>query len=493
MKLWEDNLMGFVRKEDWLKIGSLVPTRPNDPIDTLFGDDKTNNLVAKWESLAAEYRIPVMAEFHGFDTEANKAYRTPIDHHSIEKGLIKVKLDQSERLRALKNSGVVGDQELYNYVMDDGARLADRVITRTKVAKNELMAYGRVTIKENNLDLSVDYGIPEDQLNFEFDFDADADIAAQIQSVIDLADEKGVVINGILTSSKVLNKMRNNLGLQGAINGSLMRGQLISNDQLESYLDREFGISKVITNNLSYGIGQGIDPSTGRPTVSKKKYYPENKITFFSTNLGGKLGVGLWGETPEQDVARFFETAKNAGVSPYVFITQWAEKDPAVLWTKASSLFIPVLYDPYSLFIGTVQGDSLKDVTVSPMDGNKEPYGGKKVSTYQNNIAVLGNKAITGNLSFVSGGLAQSGPLAGDGYFCALHFDNLDPNATSVKVGLDPSAGTGLVEIIDDPDKEAVFKIADKDTQKLKIVSTDGTNTDVQTLDLSGLNLIQGA
>ena len=492
MKLWEDNLMGFVRKEDWLKIGSLVPTRPNDPIDTLFGDNKTNNLVAKWESLAAEYRIPVMAEFHGFDTEANKAYRIPVDHHSIEKGLIKVKIDQSERLRALMNSGVVGDQELYNYVMDDGARLADRVITRTKVAKNELMAYGKVTIKENNLDLTVDYGIPTDQLDFEFDFSEDADIAAQIQAVIDLADEKGVIINGILTSSKVLNKMRNNLGLQGAINGSLMRGQLITNDQLESYLDREFGISKVITNNLSYGVGQGIDPATGRPSVSKKKYYPENKITFFSTNLGGKLGVGLWGNTPEQDVAKYFGAAKTA-TNPYVFITQWAEKDPAVLWTKASSLFIPVLYDPYSLFIGTVQGDSLKDVTVSPMDGNKEPYGGKKVSTYQNNIVVLGNKAITGNLNFVSGGLAQSGPLAGDGYFLALHFDNLDPNATSVKIGLDPSAGTGLVEIIDDPDKEAVLKVTDKDAQKLKVVSTDGTNTDVQTFDLSGLKFIQGA
>lgn len=492
MKLWEDNLMGFVRKEDWLKIGSLVPTRPNDPIDTLFGDNKTNNLVAKWESLAAEYRIPVMAEFHGFDTEANKAYRIPVDHHSIEKGLIKVKIDQSERLRALMNSGVSGDQELYNYVMDDGARLADRVITRTKVAKNELMAYGKVTIKENNLDLTVDYGIPADQLDFEFDFSEDADIAAQIQAVIDLADEKGVIINGILTSSKVLNKMRNNLGLQGAINGSLMRGQLITNDQLESYLDREFGISKVITNNLSYGVGQGIDPATGRPSVSKKKYYPENKITFFSTNLGGKLGVGLWGNTPEQDVAKYFGAAKTAA-NPYVFITQWAEKDPAVLWTKASSLFIPVLYDPYSLFIGTVQGDSLKDVTVSPMDGNKEPYGGKKVSTYQNNIVVLGNKAITGNLNFVSGGLAQSGPLAGDGYFLALHFDNLDPNATSVKIGLEPSAGTGLVEIIDDPDKEAVLKVTDQDAQKLKVVSSDGTNTDVQTFDLSGLKFIQGA
>ena len=157
MNTWEDNLYGFVRKEDWLDIGSIVPTRQNDPIDRLFGDTKTNNLVAKWESIAAEYGIPVMAQYHGFDTEANTTFRIPIDNRSIEKGLIKVKINQSERLRALTRSGVVGDQELYNYVLDDGARLADQVITRTKVAKNELMAYGKVTIKENGLEADVIY------------------------------------------------------------------------------------------------------------------------------------------------------------------------------------------------------------------------------------------------------------------------------------------------------------------------------------------------
>ena len=34
-------------------------------------------------------------------------------------------------------------------------------------------------------------------------------------------------------------------------------------------------------------------------------------------------------------------------------ITQWAEKDPAVLWTKASALFMPVLFNPGSLWIAT--------------------------------------------------------------------------------------------------------------------------------------------
>ena len=43
-------------------------------------------------------------------------------------------------------------------------------------------------------------------------------------------------------------------------------------------------------------------------------------------------------------------------------------------------------------------------------------------------------------------------------------------------MGLDPSQGSGLVEIIDDPDKNAVFKIHDND-QKLVIKATDGVDT----------------
>ena len=54
-----------------------------------------------------------------------------------------------------------------------------------------------------------------------------------------------------------------------------------------------------------------------------------------------------------------------------------------------------------------------------------------------------------------------------------MKFTNLDSNATSVKVGLDPSQSSGLVEIIDDPDKNGVFKITDKDTQVF-LTTVDG-------------------
>lgn len=353
MPKFEDNILGFIPQEEWLDMGFRV-TRPNDPIDGLFGDEKTNNLVARWQSIATEYQIPVMAQFHGFDTEAQTTFRVPIDNRNIEKGLIKVKINQSERMRELLRSGVRND-ELYDYVINDGVRLADQVVTRTKVAKNELMATGKVTIKENNVDLTVDYGVPAAHTAYTISLHKDADIAEQIQTILDSASDIGVSITGILTSSKVISKMRQNANLQKAINGNIGAGALIRNSALRDYLSDEFNITQVITNDLKYADSAVIDSSTGRPVLSTKRYFPQNKITFFATNPGGRMGIGLWGDPPEVDAGRFMDVA-TSGESPYVYITQWMEKDPAVLWTKASSLFMPVLYNPNSLFIaGTVE------------------------------------------------------------------------------------------------------------------------------------------
>lgn len=351
---WEDNIYGKVAKEDWLDVGSQVPTRQTDPIDGLFGDEKTDNLVAKWESIASEYQIPVMAQFHGFDTEAQKTFRVPIDTHNIEKGLIKVKINQSERLRALTRAGVQGDEALYDYVLQDGIRLADQVITRTKVAKNELMATGSVTIKENDLDLTVDYGVPADQKGLKVNVTAaSADPMADIQTIIDAALAKGVVINGIMTSKQVLSKLRKNAALQKAINGNVGAGALIQNSALTAFLSDEFGINTIVTNDLTYG-SNAVIGADGRPVVTTKRYFPENGITFFGTNPGGRLGTGLWGDSPEADAGAFYNV-NGSGISPYVYIMQWMETDPAVLWTKASALFMPVLYNPNSLFIATAK------------------------------------------------------------------------------------------------------------------------------------------
>ena len=349
---WENNILGFIPKTDWLDIPFQV-TRPNDPADEIFGDQKTDNLVAEWQSIADEYRIPVMAQFHGFDTESQTTFRVPVDTHNIEKGLIKVKINQSERMRALLRSGVNGDESLYDYVVNDGLRLAEQVVTRTKVAKNELLATGQITIKENNLDLTVDYGVPAEHKAYTLDFGAGAtdDIPDQIQAIVDAARNSGTVLNGIITSRKMIGKLRANAAIQQAINGNAGIGALVRRGALEDYLAEEFGINQVIENDLTYGASATIQAS-GRPAVTSARYYPNNKVTFFATNVNGRIGMGLWGDPPETDVTQLLDVS-GSGASPFVYITQWAEEDPAVLWTKASTLFMPVLYNPNSLFIAT--------------------------------------------------------------------------------------------------------------------------------------------
>ena len=348
---FEDGIFGMVPQEEWLNVGWQPVTRPNDPIDSLFSDTKTENITAKWETIANEYQIPVMAQFHAFDTESLTTFRIPVENKYIEKGLIKVKINQSERMRTLIRSGIRND-DMYDYVVNDGIRLADQVITRTKVAKNELMATGKVTIRENNLNLEVDYGVPSANTSFTLDFSdsAQTDIIDQIQTIVDAATAKGVTINGMITSKKNINKMRRNASLQKAINGNIGAGTTIRRTALEAFLDEEFGINRIITSDQTYG-ASGTIGSDGLPSITTKRYFPDDKITFFASN-GGNIGTGLWGDPPE--VGDFEHRVNASGQSPYVYISQKMEWDPHVLWTKASGLFIPVLYNPYSLYIATV-------------------------------------------------------------------------------------------------------------------------------------------
>lgn len=111
------------------------------------------------------------------------------------------------------------------------------------------------------------------------------------------------------------------------------------------------------------------------------------------------------------------------------------------------------------------------------------------VSDIQTDVTVSGN-TILGTLKYLSD---ESNPLVsywGAGNFIALQFANIDTRATSVRVGLDPSESSGLVEIINDPDKNGVFKITNKDTQNFVVVTSDGTHTTKEVYDLSKLVLL---
>jgi len=94
-----------------------------------------------------------------------------------------------------------------------------------------------------------------------------------------------------------------------------------------------------------------------------------------------------------------------------------------------------------------------------------------------------GTHTISGTLKYIDSGTLKE--VWGAGYFLCLKFSDVDESATSVAVGLKPSVSSGMVEL--DEDMNAVFKVTDKGKQKLKVVSTDGTRSTVQTFDLNGI------
>lgn len=80
--------------------------------------------------------------------------------------------------------------------------------------------------------------------------------------------------------------------------------------------------------------------------------------------------------------------------------------------------------------------------------------------------------------------------MADSGHFVAVKFTTDDwTDYTSVKVGVEPSYGTGLVEIINDPDKNGVFRVTDKDAQLFKVICKNATTETVKTYTLNGLVL----
>lgn len=117
-------------------------------------------------------------------------------------------------------------------------------------------------------------------------------------------------------------------------------------------------------------------------------------------------------------------------------------------------------------------------------------YGQTPVSDLQTNVS-LTDGVFSGTLKYYDtpGAIVD---VWGAGNFLAAKFsvENNDWTAyDSVKVGLEPSAGTGLVELINDPDKNMIAKVTDKDTQVLKVVATKGSKQAIKTYSLRNLTV----
>lgn len=326
------NVLESITEEERLNFSQSFDVKRPGILDTIFPDIKTQYLKAEYYRLMAGQRLPEVAFVHALDTEAEIGTRPGFEKVLTEKLFIKRKINQSERLRQAIENGVPDNEALKNFVFDDAANLFEGVVARANVMKGQFLSTGAVTIKENHVDMGINYGVPATaKVTLTNWATPEADIMGDIQKMVAVAEDNGYVVNKALTSLKMINYMRNNTAMQTAVLGADNK-RLLTKQELANLLMQEYAITiDRCDEKFRFRKADG-SLKTGR-------YFKEDVFTLYEADANGSFGTGLWGVTPEELEYRQFIQEENRS---FVTLSMWATQDPVAVWTKASGIFVPV-------------------------------------------------------------------------------------------------------------------------------------------------------
>ena len=228
--------------------------------------------------------------------------------------------------------------------------------------------------------------------------------------------------------------------------------------------------------------------------------YVENFLGLGTVIMTGAIPQGTFYATAADNIVLYYVNASEANglggafdfttdsETGYIGLHEKAEYDNLTAQTVAVCGITLFAEMPDGVFVGSFQSEPLAPVTLSILPSNASVYG-VDVADIQDNVS-LANKKVTGTLKYLDGDNAIVNEW-GEGNFLAVTFTAANWSAyDSVKVGLEPTQGSGLVELIGHlDDLDSVFKIGNDVTQKFVIESKKGTKTLKQVFDLSGLEL----
>ena len=153
----------------------------------------------------------------------------------------------------------------------------------------------------------------------------------------------------------------------------------------------------------------------------------------------------------------------------------------------ARKYYIAALTDVNYICKVQLTGD-LPDITIAPKAQNTKIYNVDVSDIQADDAAIVGNTMLKGTSKWLPAGNEIS-DYWGAGNFFAVDISATNWSAyTDVKIGLEPTMGSGPATVSSNDD--AVFKIADPQKQKLVITATNGTYTDRQEISLAGIKLM---
>lgn len=311
---------------------SYVRDREYKPLlgETLFPERKQPSL--KLDQLSGGSRIPIAASIHDFDTEAEIGSRIA-NKQELELSLIKRKMQLKETdIIALENPRTPAEQAyVVGQVYNDIDSLVQGVRARVEAMRMEVLAAGQVTVKENGLNFTLDYHVPDEHkealTGTNVWTNENSDPLADIERWIDALDTKPT---RALTSRKIYRALATHPKIIAAIFGK-DSGRVVSQADLDAFMETH-GYPVIRTYDEKYKVQE----ANGKYTT--KKYFPENKFAMFNDDL---LGETLYGPTAEETRLTRDPAVDTTLVSNVLASVYDETRDPVGTWTKAVATALP--------------------------------------------------------------------------------------------------------------------------------------------------------
>ena len=309
--------------------------------EELFPEVKKQSL--KFDVLTNKSRTPVTASVHAFNTEAEIGQREA-EKMAIEACLIKRKMQLKEEdiiaLQAPRNEAE--RNYLMREVYNDIENLVQSVKARIERMRMEVTATGKLTLKENGLDITVDYGVPDDNKISNVNWDLES--ANPIQDMIKWRNQLDSAPGRILTSNTILAKILSNKAVVNALFGK-DTSRIASVGELNNYLN-QLKLPSIYTYDEKYrkekDNGQGYD---------KFRYFPENAFVMLPSD---PLGETLYGPTAEEIRLTGNPSVDMKSVGKILAMVYDETLDPVGTWEKAVATAIPSLNCADEIFQATI-------------------------------------------------------------------------------------------------------------------------------------------
>jgi hypothetical protein len=208
----------------------------------------------------------------------------------------------------------------------------------------EAIGTGKLSINENGVKTSIDYGTPKAQQSTTDWTAANAKILDDIYNWTDkVVQNTGFTPTRALTSKSVLNILLTNTAIRKAILG-VNSDRIITKDMLNQLL-ASMGLPQVATYDAQYRT-QGADGK-----YIAKRYFEDGKFVLLPD---GKLGDTIYGLTAEEIELRGKGDVKIESFGN-IIAEIYSTKDPVARWTKAVATCLPSFPYADQIYIAKVK------------------------------------------------------------------------------------------------------------------------------------------